>query len=249
MKLAEDYAQQDNWRNWPRFLPFLQLSAGMRILDLGCSIGTMAGLLAARGAQVTAIERQPELLTWARGRQLPGVTLLEGDLTRLGELGLPFASFDGLWCSYVAAYFPHLQKNLMDWMRWLRPGGWIALLEVDDLLAHTPVSAAHGGLLESFVSQAADYDFRMGRKLAGHLASAGFGQIVVSQVEDDELTASGPLPAAILAGWQRRLARMQGLQHFCGEAFPAVQADFLQALASPLHRSACRVMLAQAIAP
>lgn len=248
MSLTQEYQQQDHWRQWEQFLPELPLRPGMRILDLGCSIGTMAGLLAQQGVEVTAIDNHPELLAFARSRQLPGVVFLEGDLSRPEQLNLPHQAYDGIWCSFVPAYFPDLTPHLMAWSQWLKPGGsWIALLEIDDLLVHRPIAPAFEHLLKQFVASAASrYDFCMGRKLSLHLQAAGFTQIVHRTVSDPELTLKGPVTAEVLDGWERRLERMKGLQQFCGEDFPALKAALLKALAHPQHTSDCQVVFALA---
>jgi hypothetical protein len=66
-----------------------------------------------------------------------------------------------------------------------RPGAWIALIEIDDLLAHEPLPDELQAILAGFVSKAYDrchYDFRCGRKLGlalGLQAHAGprFGRL------------------------------------------------------------------------
>lgn len=248
MRLSPEYQQQDAWRNWEQFLPLLPPLAGARLLDLGCSIGTMAGLLAAQGAEVTAVDSNAELLDVARARALAGVSWREGDLRQMAELNLPAQGFDGIWCSYVAAYLPDLAAHLRAWSALLKPGGWIALLEIDDFFNHRPLAPEQGALLADFVQAAAPhYDFQMGSKLADCLQAAGFERIRVQFVEDPEFTGSGPVSGQILDGWRRRLGRMRGLQQFCGEAFAGVEAGLLAALADSEHQSGCRVIFAQAL--
>ncbi len=52
------------------------------------------------------------------------------DLANLPDLGI---LADGVWGSFVAAYFSDLPVALEGWNRALGAGGWIALTEVDDL--------------------------------------------------------------------------------------------------------------------
>jgi SAM-dependent methyltransferase len=55
---------------------------GARILDAGAGIGRVAGALAARGHDVTAVEKDPDLVS--RSRSLfPGVPVLECDILAL----------------------------------------------------------------------------------------------------------------------------------------------------------------------
>ncbi|MEO5587515.1 MAG: cyclopropane-fatty-acyl-phospholipid synthase family protein [Novosphingobium sp.] len=49
------------------------------VLEIGCGWGSLAGELAARGSQVTAISLSDEQLTWARQHQQPGIDFRKAD--------------------------------------------------------------------------------------------------------------------------------------------------------------------------
>src|ERR1700755_3306777 len=50
--------------------PWLAVSAGTRVLDVGCGVGRWSRLLAARGGLVTGVDISPTMITEARRRAL-----------------------------------------------------------------------------------------------------------------------------------------------------------------------------------
>lgn len=242
MSLAHEYARQAGWRDWQSVVAKLPALAGRRVLDLGCGVGDQARALAARGARVTAVDGNGELLAAARARRATGVEFVECDLRALADLGAPA---DGIWCSFVAAYFPDLRTQLAAWAHLLRPDGWIALTEIDDLFGHEPLAARARTALDAYVERAfaaRRYDFRMGRRLRGHLESSGFRVEHELVVADAELSFDGPAAPDVLEAWERRFNRLRALRDDCGAAFEGVRDDFLACLAHPAHRSTARVV-------
>ncbi len=242
MSLAREYRRQWPWRDWARVLDALPLAPGQLVLDLGCGVGDQAAALAARGARVVGVDLNEELLAEARSRAVPGVELRLLDLRTLPDLGVVA---DGIWSSLAPAYFPDLPRALRSWARHLRPGGWIALTEIDDLWAHAPLAADVRALLDAYGREALEagrYDFRMGRRLAASLEAAGLTVTRTMTLEDRELSFAGPAPPEILDAWRARLDRLTALHDLCGARYDAVRAEFLRCLASPEHRTAARVV-------
>jgi SAM-dependent methyltransferase len=137
------------------------------------------------------VDGNQELLEAVRARGLPGLELHRADLTALPDFDV---SADGVWCSFTAAYFPDLARALTSWARALRPGGWIALTEIDDLFGHAPLAASTVDLLSGYGREAlaaGRYDFHMGSKLRSHLERAGFTVISELVLADRELAADG----------------------------------------------------------
>ncbi|MDX2198910.1 MAG: class I SAM-dependent methyltransferase [Phycisphaerae bacterium] len=237
MSIIDEYQQQRAWRSWPLLFDRLPNLKNALVLDLGSGVGDNAADLSARGAQVIGLDLSPELTAAAQARQIPNAHF------RIADLRLPLEldrNADGIWGGFVAAYFPSLVDALRDWTRWLKPGGWVALVEIDDLFGHEPIPTRARELLSGYVSEslaARRYDFCMGRKLAAHLREAGLTPLDEFVVPDAEFAASGPLHADIIAGWRRRFDRMLLLQQYCGDDFPAVRDAFLACLAREDHRS------------
>jgi SAM-dependent methyltransferase len=242
MSLAQEYRRQLEWRDWPRALDALPPLAGRLVLDLGCGVGDQAAALAARGARVVGVDLNEELLAEARSRGIPGAEFRLQDLRLSPDLGV---LADGIWSSLAPAYFPELRRALESWARHLRPGGWIALTEIDDLWAHEPLRPDVRAVFDAYEREALEagrYDFRMGRKLAAHLEAAGFTVAKAFSLDDRELSFSGPARPEILDAWAARLDRLARLHELCGERFPEVRAEFLRCLAAPDHRCGARVV-------
>ncbi len=174
MSLSSEYKQQFGWRDWPTIFAALPSLHGQTVLDLGCGVGDLAAEFVARGARVIGVDMNQELLREARSRQLSNAEFRGGDLRTLPDFGI---AVDGLWCSFATAYFPDLPRALSAWARSVRPGGWIALTEVDDLFGHEPLSVRTKALFRAYAEDAfaaGRYDFHMGRKLRAHLERSGF---------------------------------------------------------------------------
>ena len=240
MSLADDYRRQLPWRSWTTVLDALPSLASSTVLDLGCAVGDQAALLASRGARVIGIDANEELLAAAQARDIPNAEFRRGDLRSVEYEGL----VDGIWCSFASAYLTNLTPVLVRWRSLLRPGGWIALIEVDDLFAHSPLSPQTASLLDRYVAHALEngwYDFRMGRKLARYLRGAGYEVVRELTLPDAELAFNGPAPPDVLEAWRARFARMKALQEYCGPHFAQVRDEFLACLTLEDHRAGVTV--------
>jgi SAM-dependent methyltransferase len=243
MSLADEYRRQRVWRDWETAFSALPPLEGRTVLDLGCAVGDLAAELVARGARVIGLDANDELLAAARERKIPKAEFRHVDLREPLDLGAGFAA-DGIWCSFTAAYFLDLPAALANWSRALRPGGWIALTEIDDLFGHEPVSPRARERFDTYVEDAlaaGRYDFRMGRKLRGHLEQPGFSIRVERELADREFAFDGPALPEVIEAWRQRFDRMPLLEQACGKEFGAVRDDFLAALARTDHRSTARV--------
>jgi len=241
MSLVTEYKRQFGWRAWPAVFAALPPLGGRTVLDLGCGVGDLAAALVARGARVIGIDLNRELLDAARARGLPNAEFRSGDLRALPDPGV---AADGIWCSFAAAYLPDLAPALASWARHLRPGGWIALTEIDDLFGHEPLSERSRALFEAHARDAlaaGRYDFRMGRKLRGHLERAGFTVSREFTLKDRELSFDGPALPEVTVAWRERFDRLKLFRDFCGAEFEAVRAEFLGCLARVDHRSTAKV--------
>jgi SAM-dependent methyltransferase len=249
MSIIDSYRQQFGWRDWPAILDVLPSVAGATILDLGCGVGDLSAEFVARGARVIGIDLDEELLDEARRRHLPDAEFRLADLRDPDE---PDVEVDGVWASFVAAYFPDLASALPGWTKALRPGGWIALTEVDALFSHSPLERRTQELLEAYVADSlvsGRYDFHAGHKLRRHLEEAGFVVEREFTVEDQELAFDGAAEPEVVEAWRLRFARMPFLRRFCGPAMSLVEDDFLTCLARSDHRTRARVFCCVARKP
>ncbi len=230
MNLIDIYSQQYSWRSWPTILDALPSLEGQFVLDLGCGIGDLAAALAARGATVLGIDFNEEVITWANQRCIPNARFRQADLRTFHD---PEMSADGIWSSFTAAYFPSFHDVLEDWLRHLRPGGWVALTEIDDFFGHHPVTNRTSELLALYTRDAirqGRYDFHMGRKLSAIAEQAGLTAIRQFAIPDAELSFAGRAAGDVRKAWADRMDQMRLLQEFCGTEFDSVRADFLNCL-------------------
>jgi SAM-dependent methyltransferase len=241
MSLADEYRSQSRWRPWARIFSVLPPIDGHRVLDLGCALGDQAAEMAGRGAHVVGVDANEELLHVARSRDLPHAVFERRDLRALGDLGEPF---DGVWCSFTAGYVPRLADTLASWLEHVKPGGWTAFTEVDDLFGHEPLPPGVKALFSGYAEDALGagrFDFHMGSKLAGHLERAGVEVVSHFTVEDRELSFSGPAEESVIDAWRLRFARMPVLETFCGAAFSTLREEFLACLKRSDHSSVASV--------
>jgi SAM-dependent methyltransferase len=211
------------------------------VLDVGCAVGDQARDLAALDLRVIGIDANEELLAAARARQIPNVEFRNVDLR--GEVDI-VPSFDGLFASFVAAYFIHLPSTLLRWTKRLRPGGHLVLIEVDRMFDHEPLAESTRERLNAYVADslaANRYDFAMGGKLCDHVRAAGFELLEEREYRDAELAFDGAAANDVVAAWTQRFSRMLLLHQFCGSEWPAVRDDFLACLTHPNHRTSARI--------
>lgn len=238
---AAEYRRQFQWRDWGRILEALPPIQNRTVADLGCGVGDLAAELAARGAFVTGFDASEDLIQHARSRGIPNATFRTLDLR--GELDGAIAA-DGIWCSFTVAYFVDLAAALARWRTVLKPGGWIAITEIDDLFGHEPLPSGTKAVLDDYSAEAlaaGRYDFRAGRRLAGQLEQTGFRVERSLILADRELSFDGPAETAVIEAWRARLDRMKLLEEFAGAGFAQVKADFLSCLQRADHVSQARV--------
>lgn len=240
--LVDEYLRQERWRRWDEALSVLPLERGDRILDLGCGVGHVTSCLSALGADVVGVDSSDELLAAARALH-PHLRFEKADVRDVGPER--FGLVDGLWISFVTAYLPNLRSILARWSDCLRPGGWIAMVEIDDLLGHEPLPPHLPVTIAKFYEEArrsGRYDFEGGRVLADAARAAGLTVLHEGVLADDELSFEGAAPAEVVEAWRDRLSRMGGLKAFLGEQFDDFERAFLAALGAESHRSNARVV-------
>jgi len=247
--LASQYERQARWRAWDEAVSRLPLTLSQRVLDLGCGVGDATAVLHRAGAQVVGIDCDEVLLRFARARHR-AICFKQMDVRSL--LPESFGVVDGIWSSFVAAYLPDLGSVLSRWRSCIVPDGWLALVEIDDLLGHEPLPPRMRERIEDFYSLAAAdgrYDFRCGRGLASAVERAGLIVVQDAILPDVELSFDGRGSVEVIEAWRHRLGRMGGLRSFFGADFAQFELAFLDSLKSPEHRSLCEVRLVVAQCP
>jgi ubiquinone/menaquinone biosynthesis C-methylase UbiE len=163
-----------------------------RVLELGCGTGNLTTRLLARGATVTAIDQDPEMLAVARQKLAgkPGVTLHEMVAVEIADR-FPAGSFDTVAGTLVLSEMSEgEQAYVLDAARRvLRPGGRLVVADEvrPDGLWHQLAYAAirwPAALVTYLLTQTST---RAVRELAARVRAAGF-----DVREDRRLGSMGP---------------------------------------------------------
>lgn len=115
---------------WDRILDLILAERGpLEALDLGCGTGFLSLELAARGHRVTGIDFAPAMIAEARRKAAEcglSIRFDEGDAE-----SLPFAArqFDLAVCRHLLWTLPHPEAAIDEWVRVLRPGGCLAVID------------------------------------------------------------------------------------------------------------------------
>ena len=128
------------WRR--RTVLSLGLAPESTVLDLACGTGDLCVELARHGLTAIGVDRSAGMLEAAQARAVSDAPASLGGeldlrfaapLVRGDGLALPFRSgaLDGLVCGFALRNFAALAPVLAECARVLRPGGRLALLEVD----------------------------------------------------------------------------------------------------------------------
>ncbi len=115
---------------WDRILDLVLAGRqSLYALDAGCGTGFLSLELATRGHRVTGIDFAPAMLAEARRKAAErgaSIRFHEADAEQL-----PFASgsFDVVVSRHVLWTLPHPEAAIDEWMRVLRPGGRLAVID------------------------------------------------------------------------------------------------------------------------
>jgi SAM-dependent methyltransferase len=176
---AASYETQARW-----LLDQLAVQPGWRVADLGCGPIGILDLLAERvgtSGTVVGIDREARFVEMAQNliaeRNLSTVQILQADAT---STGLPENSFDLVHERLVLLQQPDPMPLLSEMARIVRPGGWMALEDIDSVsLGCEPSHPAWTQLLEAFNTICREYgmDVYLGRRLPGLLRKVGLADV------------------------------------------------------------------------
>lgn len=238
MTLSEEYKNQAVWRNWDTYIEKLPIQNQDTIIDIGCSIGLVSNILANKSSQVIGIDINPELLSEAiKSYSADNIIYKLMDAKSLNGNDLP--KVDGIWTSFLPAYIPDFYPVLKKWLQFLKPNGWIALVEMSDLFGHEPLDKSSQDIFKKYYTMQLNkklYDFEMGSKLKNIIKKCGLSIIHDENKYDLELTFNGPANSDILLAWESRFERMSLFKKFVGEIkFQKIKNDFKSCLLNNNH--------------
>jgi ubiquinone/menaquinone biosynthesis C-methylase UbiE len=115
---------------WDRILHLVVGGRGtLDALDVGCGTGFLSLELAGRGHRLTGVDFAPQMLAEAQRKaaaQGLAVRFEEGDAE---QLQFPAGSFDLVMTRHVLWTLPHPEQAIDEWIRVLRPGGRLAVMD------------------------------------------------------------------------------------------------------------------------
>lgn len=243
MSLKTEYENQQKYRKWSLIVDKLPIKSDHVVAELGCGTGNFAEVLSKKIKEVIAIDLNLNLLEILQNKKILNITILQKDISNLNYIP---KQVDGIFSSFAIAYFPNkMEQILKNWFDKLKNGGWVAIIEIDDLLrGHTPLSKETLNKLEVFEDKTRNngiYDFRAGRKISLILKDLGMEILLDEDLEDSELTDSGILSDEIYTMWENRLNRLSFDKFFQKNEIESIKADFLSLLKSAKHINQTKV--------
>ncbi|MEQ8660006.1 MAG: class I SAM-dependent methyltransferase [Gammaproteobacteria bacterium] len=110
----------------PELVRFAGVTAGTRVLDVGCGTGVVALTCARHGARVTGADLTPALLERARHNAALAGYAIDFDEADVEALPYAEASFDVVLSQFGHMFGPRPQVTLGEMLRVLKPGGTLA---------------------------------------------------------------------------------------------------------------------------
>ena len=105
-------------------------ASGKMLLDVGCGDGALAIAFAGRGALVTGIDADPEMLALARARSIEHSAPTHLLLGRVEQLPFADGQFDIVLASALLCLVPDRRRAVAEMVRVLKPGGRLVIGEL-----------------------------------------------------------------------------------------------------------------------
>jgi ubiquinone/menaquinone biosynthesis C-methylase UbiE len=191
------------------FVRFLGITAGMRVLEVGCGLGILAAEVAAaaEAVRVVGLEKSPRQI--AAAVKAPHVDYLQGDAH---ELEFPDGSFDLVYARYLLEHVQDPGEVLSEMRRVARPGGHVAACENDiSLLRLDPPCPMFEEVWFAFqhYQESVGGDGLIGRRLYRLFRNAGFSRIELSVQPEVHWHGSAHFP-----GWiQNIIGNIESTRH------------------------------------
>lgn len=149
---------------WDRVLGLAVGGRGaIEALDIGCGTGFLSLELAARGHRVTGIDFAPEMLALAKEKAAQAKASIRFELADAENLPFAPASFDLVITRHVLWTLPHPEAALAEWVRVSRPGGRIAVIDGQSLVAPGDEQAASARRSAEYAPIGDQLPFLMGK--------------------------------------------------------------------------------------
>jgi len=115
---------------WDRILALVVPAGGaLDALDVGCGTGFLALELAGRGHRVTGVDFAPAMIAAARRKATETGVALRLEQGDAEQLEFPARRFDFVISRHLLWTLPHPEAAIDEWIRVLRPGGRLAVVD------------------------------------------------------------------------------------------------------------------------
>jgi ubiquinone/menaquinone biosynthesis C-methylase UbiE len=114
---------------WLDLLTRLAGRAPQRVLDVGCGTGFLSLMLAALGHDVTGIDLSPQMIDRARRKAEQASLQIDFRVGDAVAIGCPDKAYQLVVARHVIWTLPDPQRGVAEWLRVLRPGGRLILIE------------------------------------------------------------------------------------------------------------------------
>jgi ubiquinone/menaquinone biosynthesis C-methylase UbiE len=114
---------------WDRILDLVVPSGPLDALDVGCGTGFLSLELSTRGHRVVGVDLAPTMLELAGQKAQAQGLAVRFEAADAENLPYPAGSFDLVISRHVLWTLPHPQAAVDDWLRVLRPGGRLAIID------------------------------------------------------------------------------------------------------------------------
>jgi ubiquinone/menaquinone biosynthesis C-methylase UbiE len=114
---------------WDRILDRVLPGRVLDALDAGCGTGFLSFELAARGHRVTGVDFAPAMLAEARRKAAALGIAVRFEEADAEHLPFPRGSFDLAISRHVLWTLPHPEAAIDEWIRVLRPGGRLVVVD------------------------------------------------------------------------------------------------------------------------
>jgi ubiquinone/menaquinone biosynthesis C-methylase UbiE len=149
---------------WDRILDLVLAGRGaLECLDAGCGTGFLSFELAARGHRVTGVDFAPAMLAEARRKAAERSVSIRFEEADAEHLALPAGSFDLLISRHLLWTLPHPEAAIDEWIRVLRPGGRLAVVDGQFDAGATPPPAGSARTSEEYARVGDQLPFLGGR--------------------------------------------------------------------------------------
>ena len=195
-------AERDAWDRV--FALALGGHTNLEALDVGCGTGFLSLELAVRGHRVTGIDFAPEMLALAKDKAASARAQIRFEHADAENLPFAPASFDLVITRHVLWTLPHPEAAVGEWIRVLRPGGRLAVIDGQSLVAPGDEQAASARRSAEYAPIGDQLPFLMGKSredIEALFRSKGLAAI-----------GSDPLADVIMAQNERAVAEGEALR-------------------------------------